>query len=228
MRNQTSINADMRAVLVDWMVEVQETFELNHETLYLAVKMVDLYLGQVSIKKTLLQLVGATAMFIACKYDVSCILVEVNWLGFFSNRFAKYQRFLLMVYHGCVFTHKQRGIYKKTNQAYFLRIDPLPLQNMCLKFENHAYTLASHLGIVWNSTVHFFFGTPVSVLIRFLYGLQVKLKNSQIVVILQASDTAQITLRSLKTEQLISPSLIPVKKKNLIHAKIGSISVLKL
>ncbi|XP_018916956.1 G2/mitotic-specific cyclin-B3 isoform X2 [Bemisia tabaci] len=69
MRNQTSINADMRAVLVDWMVEVQETFELNHETLYLAVKMVDLYLGQVSIKKTLLQLVGATAMFIACKYD---------------------------------------------------------------------------------------------------------------------------------------------------------------
>ncbi|KPJ07105.1 G2/mitotic-specific cyclin-B3 [Papilio machaon] len=33
------ITSWMRALLVDWMVEVQESFELNHETLYLAVKL---------------------------------------------------------------------------------------------------------------------------------------------------------------------------------------------
>lgn len=71
----------MRALLVDWMVEVQESFELNHETLYLAVKLVDLFLTK-STKKQLieqhltkeeLQLLGASALFIASKFDVSCL-----------------------------------------------------------------------------------------------------------------------------------------------------------
>lgn len=61
----------MRTLLVDWMVEVQETFELNHETLYLAVKIVDIYLSKVQIEKEKLQLIGAAALFMSCKYDVS-------------------------------------------------------------------------------------------------------------------------------------------------------------
>ncbi|XP_031638665.1 G2/mitotic-specific cyclin-B3 [Contarinia nasturtii] len=59
----------MRTLLVDWMVEVQETFELNHETLYLAVKIVDIYLSKVQIEKEKLQLIGAAALFMSCKYD---------------------------------------------------------------------------------------------------------------------------------------------------------------
>ena len=64
----------MRAILVDWLVEVQENFELNHETLYLAVKMVDLYLSKKLITREKLQLIGATALFIASKFDVSLAL----------------------------------------------------------------------------------------------------------------------------------------------------------
>jgi len=59
----------MRAVLVDWLVEVQESFELNHETLYTAVKMMDLYMSRVPVRKENLQLIGATACLIACKID---------------------------------------------------------------------------------------------------------------------------------------------------------------
>lgn len=51
---------------------LQESFELNHETLYLAVKLVDLYLSRVpSVRRDKLQLIGATAMFVAAKFDVS-------------------------------------------------------------------------------------------------------------------------------------------------------------
>ena len=71
MHRQTQMTALIRTLLVDWMVEVQETFELNHETLYLAVKIVDIYLGKVDMPKNNLQLLGAAAMFIACKFDVS-------------------------------------------------------------------------------------------------------------------------------------------------------------
>lgn len=69
MPKQIHLTTWMRTLLVDWMVEVQETFELNHETLYLAVKIVDLYLCRTVINKERLQLLGAAAFFIACKYD---------------------------------------------------------------------------------------------------------------------------------------------------------------
>ncbi|XP_078614030.1 G2/mitotic-specific cyclin-B3-like isoform X1 [Branchiostoma floridae x Branchiostoma japonicum] len=62
----------MRAILVDWLVEVQENFELNHETLYQAVKIVDHYLAKTKVTKEKLQLVGATALFMSCKFDERC------------------------------------------------------------------------------------------------------------------------------------------------------------
>ena len=43
---QPDLTVSMRAVLVDWLVEVQESFELNHETLYTAIKIVDIYLSR--------------------------------------------------------------------------------------------------------------------------------------------------------------------------------------
>jgi len=66
---QNEITELMRAILVDWLVEVQESFELNHETLYTAVKLTDLYLAKKQVKKEDLQLVGATACLIASKVD---------------------------------------------------------------------------------------------------------------------------------------------------------------
>jgi cyclin B len=57
----------MRAILVDWLVEVQESFELNHETLYTAVKLLDIYLSRMHVRQSELQLVGATACLIASK-----------------------------------------------------------------------------------------------------------------------------------------------------------------
>ena len=70
MDNQPSLTLNMRSILVDWLVEVQENFELNHETLYLAVKLVDTYLSKQIVTKEVLQLVGAASLFLACKFDV--------------------------------------------------------------------------------------------------------------------------------------------------------------
>uniref|UniRef100_A0A2K5V9G9 Cyclin B3 n=1 Tax=Macaca fascicularis TaxID=9541 RepID=A0A2K5V9G9_MACFA len=71
MNKQIEITSDMRAILVDWLVEVQVSFEMTHETLYLAVKLVDLYLMKAVCKKDKLQLLGATAFMIAAKFEVS-------------------------------------------------------------------------------------------------------------------------------------------------------------
>ncbi|TNN46404.1 G2/mitotic-specific cyclin-B3 [Liparis tanakae] len=69
MPDQSSLNPEMRAILIDWLVEVQENFELYHETLYLAVKMADHYLAKTPVHRELLQLVGSTAMLIASKFE---------------------------------------------------------------------------------------------------------------------------------------------------------------
>uniref|UniRef100_A0A3P9CY49 G2/mitotic-specific cyclin-B2 n=1 Tax=Maylandia zebra TaxID=106582 RepID=A0A3P9CY49_9CICH len=69
MPTQPSLNSEMRAILIDWLVEVQENFELYHETLYLAVKMTDHYLAKTPVHREMLQLVGSTAMLVASKFE---------------------------------------------------------------------------------------------------------------------------------------------------------------
>ena len=69
MPSQTEVTDRMRAILFDWLTEVQVQFRLKIETLYLAVSLVDRYLAKEVVKKTRLQLVGVSAMFIASKYE---------------------------------------------------------------------------------------------------------------------------------------------------------------
>lgn len=86
MERQVCLSRWMRSLLVDWMVAVQESFELNHETLYLAVKLVDLYLTKVTVGKETLQLLGAASLFIASKFDVSTRLDgPLLFLSFFFS-----------------------------------------------------------------------------------------------------------------------------------------------
>jgi G2/mitotic-specific cyclin-B, other len=66
---QTDINEKMRAILVDWLIEVHYKFKLMPETLFLTVNLIDRYLDKVDVVRTKLQLVGVTAMLIACKYE---------------------------------------------------------------------------------------------------------------------------------------------------------------
>jgi len=69
MENQGDITEKMRAILVDWLVDVHFKFNLMNETLYLTVNLLDRFLECKQIKRSQLQLVGITTLFIACKYE---------------------------------------------------------------------------------------------------------------------------------------------------------------
>lgn len=66
---QPEITNEMRSVLVDWLVSVQHDYRLSPETLYLTVNIVDRFLEVEAVPRSQLQLVGATALFIASKYE---------------------------------------------------------------------------------------------------------------------------------------------------------------
>jgi cyclin A len=69
MKKQHDITYSMRSILVDWLVEVAEEYQLQTETLYLAVSYIDRFLSYMSVVRAKLQLVGTAAMFIAAKYE---------------------------------------------------------------------------------------------------------------------------------------------------------------
>lgn len=69
MDSQPEINERMRAILVDWLIEVHHKFELTPETLYLTLNIVDRYLASTTVSRRELQLVGLSSMLMASKYE---------------------------------------------------------------------------------------------------------------------------------------------------------------
>ena len=66
---QRDIQPNMRAILMDWVVEVAAEYKLVSDTLFLAASFVDRYLSCRAIDRTQLQLVGVAALFLAAKYE---------------------------------------------------------------------------------------------------------------------------------------------------------------
>ncbi|XP_017028694.1 G2/mitotic-specific cyclin-A-like [Drosophila kikkawai] len=66
---QDDISYKMRSVLIDWLVAVAVDYRINTETLYLSVSYVDRFLSLVAVRRSVLQLVGTTALFIASKFE---------------------------------------------------------------------------------------------------------------------------------------------------------------
>ena len=70
MENQKEINNKMRAIVVNWLIDVHDRFKLLPDTLFLGVVFFDRYMSKVNnIKKERLQLIGVTSLLIACKYE---------------------------------------------------------------------------------------------------------------------------------------------------------------
>ena len=75
IQNQHDINEQMRAILIDWLIEVHYKFHLKDETLYQTVFIIDSYLSMFPILRAKLQLLGIAALLISCKsqeiYDIT-------------------------------------------------------------------------------------------------------------------------------------------------------------
>jgi G1/S-specific cyclin-E1 len=66
--NHPGLQPRMRAILLDWLIEVCEVYKLHRETYYLTVDYLDRYLTtKQNISKNQLQLIGITCLFIASK-----------------------------------------------------------------------------------------------------------------------------------------------------------------
>lgn len=97
---QTDINWSMRSVLMDWLVQVHNRLNLLPETLFLAVNCIDRFLSVKVVSLSKLQLVGATALFVAGKYEeINCPgIQEIVFMvdaTFTKDEIFKAERFML-------------------------------------------------------------------------------------------------------------------------------------
>lgn len=66
---QKDVTANMRGILVDWLIEVAEEYKLLSDTLYLSISYIDRFLSLSVLNRQKLQLLGVSAMLIASKYE---------------------------------------------------------------------------------------------------------------------------------------------------------------
>lgn len=66
---QSEIDEPMRCTLIGWLTEVCNEFTLKNETLFMCLSLVDRCLRFENVSKNRFQLLGVSALFIACKYE---------------------------------------------------------------------------------------------------------------------------------------------------------------
>lgn len=72
LTNQTQVNALMRMVLLNWILEIIIVLKLSRKTFYLVIHIIDRYLAHKTSSKEHLQLLGITALFMASKFEDIC------------------------------------------------------------------------------------------------------------------------------------------------------------
>ncbi|XWS65294.1 hypothetical protein CRYUN_Cryun05aG0080800 [Craigia yunnanensis] len=95
MHLQTDINEKMRAILIDWLIDVHQKFELSPEALYLTINLIDRFLSVKIVPRRELQLLGMSAMLIATKYE-EIWPPEVNDLVCIADRAYTHEQILIM------------------------------------------------------------------------------------------------------------------------------------
>lgn len=89
MARQSDINGRMRAILLDWLVEVHDKYGLRTVTLFLIVQVLDRFLQKRQIRRKRLQLAGVVAMSIAAKFEEVAPPEMCDYLYISNNQYTK-------------------------------------------------------------------------------------------------------------------------------------------
>ena len=69
LERHPALQPRMRAILIEWMMEVCEDKQFNEEVFFLAINYLDRFLSKVKVKKSRFQLVASVCIFIASKFS---------------------------------------------------------------------------------------------------------------------------------------------------------------
>jgi cyclin B len=136
MNEQSEITERMRGILIDWLIEVHYKFSFTDETLYMTVSIIDRYLSENQISKKKLQLLGITALFIACKHE-EIDLPKINDFTYITNNAYEKNEVIKMEYDVLK--------YLKFNLLYPSPIKFFEYLSLLLKFDKKKIMMGKYL-----------------------------------------------------------------------------------
>ncbi|CAL0313249.1 unnamed protein product [Lupinus luteus] len=89
MAQQFDINEKMRAILIEWLIEVHDKLDLVQETLFLTINLIDRFLEKQTVIRKKLQLVGMVALLLACKYEEVSVPVVGDFVLLSDNAYSR-------------------------------------------------------------------------------------------------------------------------------------------
>ena len=89
MNKQKYINNQMRAILVDWIIEVHFHYNFKRKTLFQTIYILDLFLSNNIIQKENFQLLGATCLLISCKENEVLYPSIQEFVNISNNAYTK-------------------------------------------------------------------------------------------------------------------------------------------
>ena len=89
LKKQTDINDQMRAILVDWLIEVHFRLNFKKKTLYQTIFIIDLYLSYYFVPKSKLQLLGIASLLISVKENEIFIPKLEEFIKITDNAYNK-------------------------------------------------------------------------------------------------------------------------------------------
>ncbi|KDP23138.1 hypothetical protein JCGZ_00464 [Jatropha curcas] len=149
MDSQPEINEKMRAILIDWLIDVHQKFDLSPETLYLTINIIDRFLSVKTVPRRELQLVGISATLMASKYE-EIWPPEVNDLVCISDRAYTHEQVLVM--EKTILAKLEWTLTVPTHYVFLARFIKASIPDK--EMENMVYFLAE-LGIMHYETIMF-------------------------------------------------------------------------
>jgi cyclin B len=98
MDKQYDINHKMRAILVDWLIEVHLNFHFKRKTLFQTIQIIDLFLSKKLMQKNKFQLLGIASLLISCKENEIFYPPIEEFVNITNNAFTKKELFNMEVY----------------------------------------------------------------------------------------------------------------------------------
>ena len=115
---QNDINSQMREILICWLVEVADEFQLQPETLFLTKSYIDRFLSSHRVSRNDLQLVGITCMLIASKFEEQQPPLVDDFIQMTENSYTRAQ---MIQYEILVLTVLKFRLSGPNEQAFLKR-----------------------------------------------------------------------------------------------------------
>ena len=122
-KQNNSINVQMRAILVDWLIEIHFKFNFQRKTLFQTIFIIDAFLSKKVIQKEKFQLLGVACLLISCKeneifYPKLQDFVDISNDAYTKSELLKMEKYILKILNFEIFYPTSEEFYNIISKTF--------------------------------------------------------------------------------------------------------------